>query len=168
MRNRTEDRSDRRGSLTLPQQQPWMRSNRIAHAVSALTIATALLLGACGSSGGKQLSTKDFCQEVNDSSKANKAIGEELRKAKTIGALRSAYSKARARIDKLADQAPDKIKGDVKTLADSFDKLTDAANKAKSPADFRTRGLKIGLDKDTQAASQRVDTWQQKNCKKNK
>ncbi len=143
-----------------------MHSNPTARAASAVMVVTALLLGACGSSGGKQLSTKDFCKEVSQSSKENKAIAKAFAKAKTLGDIRSAVSKSSDRINKLADEAPGKIKGDVQTVADSLGKLSDAAKKAKSLPDFSKRAAKVTGDKDTVAAGKRLDAWQKKNCKK--
>ena len=105
---------------------------RILSAVAAAALGLCLLT-ACGDDdgGGKASGGGDYCKDLKSTKKEVDALkdGDFTSLEKTTDAMH-----------KLADEAPDEIKDDWKTLVDGVDKLVAALKKA-------------GLDDDMEALS---------------
>jgi hypothetical protein len=106
---------------------------RILSAAAAAALGLCLLT-ACGDDGGDKASGSggDYCSDLKDAKKEVDALkdGDFSDLEKTTDAMH-----------KLADEAPDEIKGDWEILVEGVDKLVDALKKA-------------GLDDDDMAALQ--------------
>jgi len=97
---------------------------RINVVIGSMTLAlTATVLAACGSSGGSSSSSGDYCSEL----KADKAYFESLSGSNAdLSNIDQVFSK----VHTLADDAPDNISDDWKTLDDAISTIENALKDA--------------------------------------
>ncbi len=97
---------------------------RINVVIGSMTLAlTATVLAACGSSGSGSSSSGDYCSEL----KADKAYFESLSGSNAdLSNLDQVFSK----VHTLADDAPDNISDDWKTLDDAISTIENALKDA--------------------------------------
>lgn len=113
---------------------------RILSAVAAAALGLCLLT-ACGDDNGDKASGGDYCNDLKSAKKDVDALkGGDLKDIeKTVDTMH-----------KLADEAPDDIKDDWKTLVDGVDKLVAALKKAglddKDMATLQSGQIPDGVD----------------------
>ena len=118
-----------------------MRTNAV---IGSLTLAfTATLLAACGSDGSGSSSSGSYCDEL----KADKTYFESLSGSNAdLGNLDQVFEK----VHSLADNAPDSISADWKTLDDAITTietaLSDAGIKASDLAAMQKGQIPPGAD----------------------
>ena len=117
---------------------------RIKTVIGSLTLAlTATLLAACGSSGGGSSSSGAYCDEL----KADKTYFESLSGSNAdISNLDQVFAK----VHTLADDAPDNVSSDWKTLDDAITTietaLSDAGLKPGDLAALQSGQVPKGVD----------------------
>ena len=126
--------------------------------VALLCLAVPLLAGCGGGDEGDE-----FCELA----KQYEADFEDSGDATDAGAIEKELQELTAAIDDLADEAPEEIDEDTKTLAAAFDEYDDLLSKydydfAKVP-EAEIREIRI-QSPDVQAASERLESYFEKDC----
>ena len=129
--------------------------------IAALAGAAVLALAGCGGDDGD---VEAFCDQADEA----QALGADLAAPLQGGDLDSAkqaIDEASAKLDEVADQAPDEISEDITTVTDYVNDLNDSIQDAKSPEDLLklSQDLQANAEEVTEAGNN-VETYITENC----
>jgi hypothetical protein len=127
---------------------------------AALALASVLAIAGCG--GGDDVEA--FCDQADEA----QALGADLAapiQGGDIDSAKKAIADASAKLEDVADAAPDEISDDVGVVTDYVSSLNDALQDAKTPQDLLgvTQDLQENAQEVTEAGDN-VETYITENC----
>jgi hypothetical protein len=128
--------------------------------IAALAGAAVLALAGCGGDGDVEA----FCDQADEA----QALGADLAaplQAGDLDSAKQAIDDASAKLDEVADSAPDEISDDIETVTDYVNDLNDSIQDANSPQDLLqlSQDLQANAEEVTEAGTN-VETYISENC----